>query len=107
MSNLKVIIKPSHAPFTPDDKLQKLLDKVGVPLFSLEGRTNPKYIKFIEEHSKDGIHLSKDFYSYLVIREVNTARPWLIDEYDAAEYVQYVDYEIVNPEFNFVKMIGE
>lgn len=38
------------------------------------------------------------------IQEVDTSRPWTIEEYDGAEYIKYLDgYELVDSECNYYK----
>jgi hypothetical protein len=40
------------------------------------------------------------------IRTVDTSRPWLVSEYDGAEGIEYLDYKIINKEYNYGKKIG-
>ena len=35
------------------------------------------------------------------IVEVDSSRPWKIEEYDGAEYIQYLDYVVINEEINY------
>lgn len=36
-----------------------------------------------------------------MIKEVDTSRPWKIEEYDGAEYIQYLDYEVKYKDINY------
>ena len=38
------------------------------------------------------------------IVDVDTSRPWEIQEYDGAEYIQYLDYNVIDKEFNYCKL---
>ena len=38
------------------------------------------------------------------IEDVDTKRPWHFGEYDGAEFVEYLDYEVVDKEFNYCKL---
>lgn len=35
------------------------------------------------------------------IAEVDTSRPWKIENYDGAEYIQYLDYEVKHKDINY------
>ncbi len=37
----------------------------------------------------------------ITVVEVDTARPWIIANYDGMEYVQYLDYEAEEPDYNY------
>lgn len=39
----------------------------------------------------------------LSIENVDTSKPWKISEYDGSEYIQYLDYEIVDKDLNYCK----
>ena len=41
--------------------------------------------------------------NFFNIAEIDTNRPWTICEYDGCEYIQYLDYDVINPEHNFCK----
>ena len=47
---------------------------------------------------------NKDFY-YIV--EVDTTRPWRITDYDGLEYVQYLDYIVIDEELNYCELKGD
>lgn len=38
------------------------------------------------------------------IEDVDNNRPWKISEYDGSEYIQYLDYEIIDKELNYAKL---
>lgn len=44
---------------------------------------------------------NKGFY-YIV--EVDTTRPWRITDYDGLEYVQYLDYIVIDEELNYCEL---
>ena len=39
----------------------------------------------------------------VTITEVDTSRPWTICEYDSSEYIQYLDYDVINEKVNYCK----
>ncbi len=41
------------------------------------------------------------------IIEVDISRPWTICEYDGSEYIQYLDYDIINQKANYCKFKEE
>lgn len=46
---------------------------------------------------------NKQFY---YIFDVDTTRPWRITDYDGLEYVQYLDYIVIDEEFNYCELKG-
>lgn len=40
------------------------------------------------------------------IAEVDTSRPWTILEYDGSEYIQYLDYKVINEDMNYCSFIN-
>ena len=48
---------------------------------------------------------SYDFDSYKIyVADVDTTRPWRIDEYDGWEGIQYLDYDVIDEEFNYCSL---
>ena len=43
----------------------------------------------------------------IVLEEVDISRPWTILDYDGAEYIQYLDYDIIDAESNYCKLKKE
>ena len=52
-----------------------------------------------KEDSNDSI-----FYYSFIVEDVDTTRPWHFGEYDGSEYVEYLDYEVVDKEFNYCEL---
>ena len=126
---MKVIIFNGYGFVPVSDKIAEFMNKSSFPL----NRTDKKLIKYIEENSKKVnmstpsfsivkelkqskeklIKVDKDqYYCYSNIKEVPCAirivevdisRPWTIEDYDGAEYIQYLDYIIENKEINYCK----
>lgn len=42
--------------------------------------------------------------SFYEIKDVDASRPWTICEYDGYEYLQYLDYEIVDKNLNYGRL---
>ena len=66
---------------------------------------NPKNIrtKVVAYDDPDGSksYLFNDDNIVCKIVDVDTSRPWTIETYDGAEYIQYLDYNVVNKELNY------
>ena len=45
--------------------------------------------------------------SSIQIADVDTTRPWCIDNYDGKEYIKYLDYNVVNEDINYCKWKDE
>ena len=120
---MKVLIFHQGIFMFSNSKIQELLNHKNFP----ENRTGD-IIKYIEDNTiicKDTnnimdlcesnpnkfIHVQGEYYlgwdkkydiSVLFkIQEVDITRPWTIQEYDGSEYIQYLDYNIVNTDMNY------
>ena len=40
------------------------------------------------------------------IVNVDVSRPWKIEEYDGAEYIQYLDYKVINQDINYCNFVN-
>ncbi|MBO5712035.1 MAG: hypothetical protein J6R47_04280 [Acholeplasmatales bacterium] len=43
----------------------------------------------------------------IMLVDVDTSRPWTILEYDGSEYIQYLDFNVVDAESNYCKLKKE
>lgn len=68
---------------------------------------NPKSIKtkVIAYDDPDGnkSYLFNDDNIVCKIVDVDISRPWTIATYDGAEYIQYLDYQVINTTLNYCK----
>lgn len=48
--------------------------------------------------------LANSFYS---IEDVDISRPWRVTDYDGSEYVQYLDYVVIDEELNYCELKGD
>lgn len=103
---IKVILSTSHGVFRPNAVFQKFLKERGYYWHELQARTDEEVIAFVEEHA-DKEHgaafLSKYDYEYLQIVEVDTSIPWSIEEYDGAEYIKKLEYEMIDEALNCIR----
>ena len=53
---------------------------------------------YYKESTGDWFRLDDELY---FIAEVDTSRPWTILEYDGSEYIQYLDYKVVDKDMNY------
>ncbi|ARO21485.1 hypothetical protein B2J90_29260 (plasmid) [Bacillus tropicus] len=104
MTIVKVIIQPSFGSFKPKRDFQRLIDKVGIPLWNIAGRVNAEYVKFVEENAKHGVLEGTEPWAYIKIAEADTSRPWTISDYDGQESIKYVDYKVINTHLNYVQL---
>ncbi len=44
-----------------------------------------------------------DYCTYCIV-DVDITRPWRIDEYDGSEGIQYLDYDVIDKEFNYCRL---
>ncbi len=65
-----------------------------------------KIIKYLEEQGEvvlrqDNGYWIKAYDEFYFIAEVDTSRPWTILDYDGSEYIQYLDYDIIDKDMNY------
>ena len=69
-------------------------------------------VDYIEEQGDlistflDGTRIYKLDGCIFSINDVDISRPWRITDYDGAEYIQYLDYDVVNKEINYCELKG-
>lgn len=110
---MRIIIQPSYGFFEPSKEFQDFLEKKGYSYWGeMKARTDQDVIAFVEMHYDNGSALmgKEDEWGHrhghVRVVEVDIKRPWLIDEYDGAESIQYIDYEVVDPKINLCKFKG-
>lgn len=98
---MKVALFIDYGPNILTKELKEKLKKYEFP----QCRIN--IVDYIEEHGEfiskhDNIYkLSNSLYS---IVDVDISRPWRITSYDGSEYVEYLDYNVVNKELNYCEL---
>ena len=90
-------------------ELAAFVQKTAIQMIS--GTSSESLEKFLKENPETIINIGDSKYfiynknlkyiSSLEIVEVDISRPWTIEEYDGAEYIKYLDYEITNKELNY------
>lgn len=104
---LKVIIQPCHGIFEPTKEFDRLIKSKGYKgLWSIEARTDKDLIEYIEKNISEEHRVlqGKDYWTYVCVVEVDTSKPWCIEDYDGSEYIKYIRYEVLNKELNYVRM---
>lgn len=102
MKKLKVLLFANYGLQTITDKTVKgMLTKNCKP----KNRTG-KIVELLEKQGEiishqNGGYWIKTYDEFYFIAEVDTSRPWTILEYDGAEYVQYLDYSIIDKNLNY------
>lgn len=103
---VKVIIQSCHGLFEPTKAFERLIKSKGYKgLWSIEARTDKDLIEYVEKNvNEHGVMKGKDYWTYVIVVEVDTSKPWCIDEYDGSEHIMYLEYEVLNKELNYVRM---
>lgn len=102
MNKLKVLLFANYGTHTFNNKVIKgMLAKKPKP----KNRTG-KIIELLEKQGEiishqNGGYWIKTHDEFYFIAEVDTSRPWTILEYDSAEYIQYLDYSIIDKDLNY------
>jgi hypothetical protein len=65
---------------------------------------NAKVICYPGTDKNSKTYLFKEDNVILSIVDVDTSRPWCIEKYDGSEYVQYLDYDIIDKKINFCEL---
>jgi predicted oxidoreductase (fatty acid repression mutant protein) len=111
MANLTVLLSPSFGSFSPNRSFAKLLKQKGYAEWnSIEARTDKDIVEFVKAHMEKTpndfnvafIGVSKD--QYVILHNVDTAKPWAIIQQHGAEAVQYVAYNVLNSKLNLCQL---
>nr|WP_312985418.1 hypothetical protein [Clostridioides sp.] len=112
MNKKEIILQLGHSVFVPDDKLNKFVNKCGYNgIFEINARMDQRIINFLKNNSsecEDNRYIYEGLKEYgcsgyVYIEEVDTSRYWILNEYDGAEYVAYID--IIDSNLNLCKLI--
>jgi len=108
---IKAIISPGHGFFQARPEFQALIEAKGYEHWSqIEARTDKDLIAFVEQNSERPdpryfpVMRGINAWEYVNVVEVDTSRPWYISNYDNAEGISYVEYEVIDEKLNFVRM---
>lgn len=94
----------------PKNRVGQIVEYIENNAISLTKENIENYLK---KHKNHIGKIEKDYYVYdeqinglksLSIIEVDIKRPWRIEEYDGSEYIQYLDYNIIDKELNYVEL---
>lgn len=102
---IKVILSTNHGGFHPNVLFQRFLQERGYQWYELQARTDEEVIAFVEDHAKvHGVALLSEYdYEYLTVVKVDTSIPWSIEEYDGAEYIKTLEYEVIDEALNYIR----
>lgn len=97
---IKVIIKPSYGALTlTDDFLKKVKEYGYDSIYSIEARTDERLIALVEAGN-----VTVNYWENLNVVEVDTSQLWSIQQYDGAESIYYLEYEVVREDINYIEM---
>ncbi len=80
------------------ESLEKLLNENKI----LKVNTKSHSIYFIKKEDKKNNYPNNRY--EFTVEDVDTTRPWHFSEYDGSEFIEYLDYEVVDKEFNYCKL---
>ncbi len=83
------------------ESLEKLLNENKI----LKVNTKFHSIYFIKKEDEKNNYPNNRY--EFTIEDVDTTRPWHFSEYDGSEFIEYLDYEVVDKEFNYCKLKDE
>lgn len=63
--------------------------------------------EFYKDDTRKYIYVREPAKSTTQLVAVDISRPWTIEEYDGAEYIEYLDYDVVDKDYNYCKKKGE
>lgn len=105
------ILQKNHFPINRTGNIINFIEQKAVPLNKTEGLISQIFkeksntiIKIEDQGTSQDIYIIKsdsDRFSRFAVQEVDTTRPWTIENYDGAEYIQYLDYNIINSDINY------
>lgn len=130
---MEIIVQTSYGVYKPNKKHVEILKNKGYKHWADMGaRTDKDIIEFIKKNGvelwiealkdagkgndtstiealRDNFNKSysmpgKHYYDRVSIVEVNISRPWTIKDYDGAESISYLDYNVVMPEINYCEL---
>lgn len=134
---MKVLLFSGHESAYPTEEMQKILDKLEFPFNRIgeivefieknsEDIIDYSAISLLNTKKHIGKHrLTSNIYACctrkkkselfgsnypittLAIVDVDITRPWTIDVYDGAEYIKYLDYDVVDEDINYCKWRDE
>ena len=84
-----------------DKELKKIVDEYPLPQCRID------MVNYIEKNGefvdkyRNVYKLANSFYS---IEDVDISRPWRVTDYDGSEYVQYLDYVVIDEELNYCEL---
>lgn len=100
MKMIKVIIKPTYGALTLTDDFLKKVEEYGYDsIYSIEARTDERLIALVEAGN-----VTVNYWENLKVVEVDTSQLWSIQQYDGAESVHYLEYEVVREDINYIEM---
>ena len=98
---MKVVLFIDYGPNKLNKELKEIIDKSPFP------QCRTVIVDYIEKNGefvdryRNVYKLANSFYS---IQDVDISRPWRITDYDGSEYIQYLDYNIVDKSLNYCEL---
>lgn len=97
-----------------DFSIQNRINAVNYLLTHCE-KMNDDYYKYLEQVKRKDVivqadnktftcwNINNDCICVFSIVDVDTSKPWTIEEYDGSEYIKYLEFELVDEKYNYYK----
>ena len=89
--------------YGPNNITKELMEEIRKHPFP---RCRVNIVSFIQKNGKL-VDETRNVYelgcSLYEVKDIDISRPWTIEEYDGSEYVQYMDYKIIDEKLNYGK----
>ncbi|WCF11436.1 hypothetical protein NDS46_31250 (plasmid) [Paenibacillus thiaminolyticus] len=109
-STVTVILSSNYGDFIPNRAYAKRLKQNGFEDWSsIAARTNQNVISFIKDHIEqskydfDVAFLGKTKDQFVILKDVQTDKPWSIANIKGSEFIRFFSYEVVDPKINYCR----
>ena len=100
---MKIVLFKNYGSTQFDAELKEKFKKCNFPQNRIE------LVSYVEEKGEIVCKSGNGYYyrianNYYFVEEVDVTRPWTMLEYDGSEYIQYLDYQIVDDKVMYCKL---
>jgi hypothetical protein len=104
MSTIKVVLSKTYGPDCTEEDFADIISGISFPKCRVG-----KIVDYLKTHGELEFRVNNtDIYRYehnlYSIQEVDMSRPWTIASYDGLEYIQYLDYDVVDESMNYCEL---
>ena len=99
---LKRFVKPNGVNWRCGE-IVSFIEQAAVNVNVLQGTEANVHVVAYQQVENQSLYLFTEEKLTVTIIDVDVTRPWTIATYDGAEYIQYLDYVVVNEDINYCK----